>query len=214
MPDWRERAVRMVAEVGVGDPGAAAAMTSVPRHWFVDPEWRSQAYDDAPLPIGPGATISAPHMVALQLEGSRLRPGLRVLEVGSGRGYLCALAAQCVGPMGRVFGIEFEGVLVEESRRIIDRLGLSDRVEFREGAGERGWKAVAPFDRIVVSHEVLPPLPPVWLDELREGGLVLVPLRSGPWTYLDRFRRDGSRLVRELRGPACAFVGSKSPPRR
>lgn len=202
----------MVDRIGVTDPRVAQAMAQVPRHQFLDARWASEAYVDTPLPIGPEATVSAPHMVAIQLELARLREGHRVLEVGAGCGYLAALIAYLVGHSGSVFGIEFEEDLAQGAQARLSELGF-ERAQVRAGDGVEGWPEAAPFDRILVSYAVDPPLPSAWTAQLRDEGLLLVPLRGGQGTYLERYRHVRGRLAHDLRGPGCLFVGSKSPGR-
>lgn len=189
----------------------AAAMREVPRHRFVDPRWAGEAYADTPLPIGPEATISAPHMVAIQLELAQLEEGQSVIEMGSGRGYLCALIARLVGARGRVFGVEFEGRLAASARQVLSELGAFRNIDVRAGDAAEGWPEESPFDRILVSYAVELPFPSAWSIQLAEGGRLLAPVRGGQGTYLDRYRVSQGRWVRELRGPACVFVASKSP---
>lgn len=220
LPHWRELARRMVAHIEVEDPRIAQALREVPRHRFLEAPWREQAYQDTPLPVGPDATISAPHMVALQLESALLAPGQRVMELGSGCGYLLALLDRLVAPDGKVCGVEIEPDLAELSRANLRRVGASGAVSVHEGDGAEGWEDEGPFDRILVSYAVEGVLPPSWREQLREGGYLVVPWGRGEATYLERLRRTGGELQRDLRGPLCLFVPSKSgalrarPPRK
>ena len=123
-PDWGAKATRLVASLRTGDALVDSAMRRIPRHRFVSMGLWPTAYVDTPLPIGPEATVSAPHMVALQLSLARIRPGQRVMELGSGSGYLVAIASLQVGPEGLVVGVEYEESLVERSLRTLVRLGI------------------------------------------------------------------------------------------
>jgi protein-L-isoaspartate(D-aspartate) O-methyltransferase len=199
------RAVQMVRALGVLDPRIARAMREVPRERFVPAELADRAYDDEPLSLcGLGSTISAPHMVALQLEALALQPGLKVLEVGSGSGYLLALLAELVGPTGRVVGVERVRELAERSRGLLRELGYGAYVEVEEADGRLGWPAGAPYDRIVVSAAAAR-LFPQWRAQLREGGRMVVPLGPASSQRLLTVRAgpDGDRF--EM-GPECRFV--------
>ena len=145
------------------------------------------AYEDVALQIGPSATISAPTMVAEMLAALELRPGLLVLEVGAGSGY----AAACVAALGaRVLGIELLPELVEAARQSLREAGFDDRVEIIAGDGTGGWPDRAPYDRILVSASV-EAVPPAWMDQLAEDGLLVYP-ESGPAEDV---------LVRLVKGP-------------
>ncbi|MDE1836020.1 MAG: protein-L-isoaspartate O-methyltransferase [Euryarchaeota archaeon] len=200
----------MAAEVDCSDARVRRALSLVPRHLFLDERWREQAYADTPLPVGPEATISAPHMVALQLEWALLSPGLKVLEVGSGCGYLLALLDLLVVPGGKVRGVEFERELAERSERTLRSIAPGREVRVRIGDGEEGWPQEGPFDRIVVSYAVRGALPAALAHQLVEGGYLIVPWGEGELTYLERLCRRGEGLRRDLRGPPCLFVPSKS----
>jgi protein-L-isoaspartate(D-aspartate) O-methyltransferase len=204
-PALRAARERMVAALGVLDPRIARAMRAVPRHRFVPAEYAAEAYHDEPLSLGPsGSTISAPHMVALQLAALDLRPGLSLLEVGSGSGYLLALAAELLGPEGRLVGVEHEPALVRRSREVLTALGYGARIEVVEANGALGWPARAPYDRIVVSAATAR-LQPQWRAQLREGGRLVMPLGSSSVQRLVTVRAgpDGDRYES---GPACQFV--------
>lgn len=202
---WEVEAARMVDRLGPMPREVAKAMRAIPRHAFVPERYRTMAYDDEPLPLPFGdATISAPHMVALQLEFAELAPGLRVLEVGVGFGYLAALIAHLVGDSGAVFGIDIEPALVEEAGRRLDGVGLGGRVRLRGGDGRDGWPEAAPFDRILVSCAT-PELFDAWFAQLAPTGTLVAPLGGGWGQELVRYRNGKPRDELE-RGPRCRFV--------
>lgn len=202
------RAAAMVRSLGALDPRIARAMEAVPRHRFVPPELRSSAYEDEPVPLREsGSTVSAPHMVAIQLEAADLAPGLSVLEVGSGSGYLLALIAELVGPSGRVLGIEIEPSLVVTSRETLRSLGYGATVSVRAGDGIEGAPDLAPFDRILVSCAV-GEIAPAWRAQLAPDGRIVAPL-GGPFRHrLVTVDREGRRLQN---GPECRFVPLRGP---
>jgi protein-L-isoaspartate(D-aspartate) O-methyltransferase len=149
------------------------AMLRVPRHEFVPETQRAQAYEDHPLPIGDGQTISQPYVVALMLESLRLAPKDKVLEVGTGSGYVTALLAELAA---QVFSIERHPDLAERARNVLAGLGYPN-VQIFTGDGTLGLPAAAPFDAILVSAAA-PALPPALLSQLREGGRMIIPVGS------------------------------------
>ena len=168
----REEMVRtQIASRGVRDPRVLEAMRTVPRHLFVPEEIRDQAYEDSPQPIGEGQTISQPYIVGLMSELLELKPGDRVLEIGTGSGYQAAVLAT----MGcEVYSIEIRPELARTAEQRLRSLGL-DRVHVRTGDGYGGWPEVAPFAGIIVTaapERVPQPL----LDQLAEGGHMVIPV--------------------------------------
>jgi protein-L-isoaspartate(D-aspartate) O-methyltransferase len=148
-----------------------AAMASVPREEFVLPAYRQRAYDNTPLPIEAGQTISQPLIVALMTELLDTRPGDVILEVGTGSGYQAAVLA---GLVEQVYGIEIVPELAAGAARVLARLGY-DNVYVREGDGYAGWPELAPFDGIIVTAAA-PEIPPPLLDQLKPGGRLVIPV--------------------------------------
>src|SRR5437588_2319249 len=138
---------RQIAGRGVSDARVLDAMRRVPREAFVEPGFEEFAYEDAPLPIGEGQTISQPYIVALMIEAAEVNPGDSVLEVGAGSGYAAAVMSQIAD---RVYAIERHPSLAEAARERFRKLGY-DNIEVRVGDGTRGWAEVAPFDAILVA---------------------------------------------------------------
>jgi protein-L-isoaspartate(D-aspartate) O-methyltransferase len=178
-PDFaalREAMVREHLEArGVRAAAVLAAMRRVPRDQFVPAEMRAAAFDNRPLPIGRGQTISQPFIVALMTD--LLAPGAqdRVLEVGTGSGYQAAVLA---GLCARVYSLERVATLAAEAQQRLAALGC-DNVEVRAGNGYLGWPGQAPFDRIIVTAAA-PRVPPALLDQLAPGGRLVIPLGE-PW---------------------------------
>lgn len=202
---WHAELQRLLRRLPIQDPWVRRAMESVPRHWFVPARWVRQAYEDEPIPLVSGATVSAPHMVAWQCEWLELQRGQRVLELGSGSGYLLALLAELVGPEGKVFGIDIDPHLTEEARRVLNRLSLGSRVQVRTGDARDGWPEESPFDRVVVSFAAPPEEVPAWQRQLAPGGVLLVPLEEAGKTHLVKWRAAANGWVQE-RGVPCQFV--------
>jgi protein-L-isoaspartate(D-aspartate) O-methyltransferase len=182
----RERMVELqIAGRGVRDPAVLAAMRKVPRECFVSDVQADVAYDDGPLPIGEGQTISQPYVVAVMTEAVRLKPGDRVLEIGTGSGYAAAVLAVIVA---EVYTIERIESLAERARRRLADLGYAN-VHVRYGDGSLGWPEHAPYDAIVVTAGG-PDVPRSLLAQMAIGGRLVMPVGSVP-----RFQR----LVRVVR---------------
>jgi protein-L-isoaspartate(D-aspartate) O-methyltransferase len=143
----------------------------VPRHEFVPPAWRDAAYEDRPLPIGHGQTISQPYLVAAMTELAALDGRSRVLEVGTGSGYQAAVLAEITH---EVYTIEIVEGLAREAAHTLRRLGYAS-VRMRHGDGYRGWKDASPFDAIIVTAAA-PDVPPALLDQLAPGGRLVIPV--------------------------------------
>jgi protein-L-isoaspartate(D-aspartate) O-methyltransferase len=195
-PDpYSERRARMVQEDiesrGISDPAVLEAMRTVPRHAFVLSEYLAQAYDDHPLPIGYGQTISQPYIVAEMTEILQVKPSDRVLEVGTGSGYQAAILAQ----MGvEVYTVEIIPELGDRAERVLTELGYIN-VHVRKADGYFGWEEYAPYDGIIVTcapdH-----LPQPLLGQLKEdGGRLVIPIGPvGDVQTLWLFEKNGEDL--------------------
>ena len=160
-----------IAARGIENERVLAAMRSVPRHLFVPAASRDEAYEDHPLPIGHGQTISQPFIVAVMTELLAPEPDDRVLEVGTGSGYQAAVLS---GLVSRVFSIEIIPALAESARKTLEANGYTN-VEVVTGDGFRGLPEHAPFDGILVTaapEEIPPPL----IEQLRVGGRLVIPV--------------------------------------
>lgn len=180
------------------------AMRKIPRHLFVPEDLILEAYDDRPLPIGHGQTISAPHMVAMMTELLEVEEGMRVLEIGAGSGYQAAILAELVGEEGKVFTIERIPELAEMARKNLEKVGLSDRVVVVVGDGSKGLPEHSPFDRILVTAAA-PSIPDPLLDQLKDGGVIVIPVGDMYIQELVWARKSGDKLEKRYYGP-CAFV--------
>jgi protein-L-isoaspartate(D-aspartate) O-methyltransferase len=209
--DWRVEAERMVRRIGPIPAAVAAALRKVPRHRFVPLAFQSEAYEDTPVPLGYGeSTISAPHMVALQLEWAELARGSAVLEIGSGSGYLAALVAELVGPEGRVVGVEVDEPLAAHAQKTLAELGYASRVRLVAADGRAGFPPGSPYDRIIVScatSEILP----AWRDQLATPGVLVAPV-GHRWGQVLRRLRTSAHGDRIEDGPDCLFVGLTERP--
>ena len=194
---------RLEATGYLTDPRLEEAMLSVPRHAFLPDEVQAHAYEDRPLSVGHGQTISAPHMVALMTSHLQLEPDHRVLEIGTGLGYHAAVLSRMV-PEGDVVSIEFVPELARVAQRNLDAVDAPVRVLRRDGA--LGAPEFAPFDALLITCAV-PTIPAPLIHQLREGGHVVVPIGV---TQCDLFA--GRKVAGELHGDSlgeCLFVNAQ-----
>jgi protein-L-isoaspartate(D-aspartate) O-methyltransferase len=183
-----EMVATQIAARDVRDPKTLAAMRKVARHLFVPPAAAAQAYDDHPLPIGHGQTISQPYIVGFMTQALGLKGGETVLEVGTGSGYQAAVLGEIAA---RVHTIEIVAPLAEEADRLLKRLGYTN-VEVRAGDGYLGWPEAAPFDAIMVTAAA-PRVPEPLKQQLKDGGRLIVPL-GDEWQELVVVTRRGDRF--------------------
>jgi protein-L-isoaspartate(D-aspartate) O-methyltransferase len=155
------------------DPRVLEAMAKVPRHELVPDELRDVAYENRPLPIGHGQTISQPYIVAIMTDLLKFGPGQRALEIGTGSGYQAAILGELGG---EVYTIEIIDELGNQARRNLGSLGYSN-IEVRIGDGYYGWEEQAPFDVIVVTAAASH-IPPPLIKQLKNGGRMVIPVGS------------------------------------
>ncbi len=191
MPKWPPRWIE------ISDKDVLAAIAHVPRHRFVPEAQRQHAYEDRPLPIGHGQTISQPFIVALMTQLLELDSQARVLEIGTGCGYQTAILAELAA---EVYTIERIPELSQRASRILSELGY-DNVHFRVGDGWQGWPQAAPFDGIIVTAAA-PIWPPQLLEQLADGGRIVLPIGpAGGDQILWQGIKTGSQLIRNRIGP-------------
>ncbi|MEO0081141.1 MAG: protein-L-isoaspartate(D-aspartate) O-methyltransferase [candidate division WOR-3 bacterium] len=185
---------------GVRDKQVLEAMLVVERHLFVPEAMWHQAYEDHPLPIGHGQTISQPYMVAVMTEALSVGPEHRVLEIGTGSGYQTAVLARLAG---EVYTVEIVRELSLAARMVLQRLGYRN-IRFRIGDGNLGWPEFAPFDRILVTAAA-ETMPQVLADQLADRGRIVVPVGPPGMQTLTLGVKHGKRMVQ--RGlMSCVFV--------
>lgn len=176
---------------GVQDAEVLRVMRSVPRHEFVPPEYVGQAYEDHPLPIGYGQTISQPYIVAWMTELLELKPGEKVLEIGTGSGYQALVLAE-LGDV-EVYSIEIIPELAEQAAVRLHRQGY-DALHLKQGDGYYGWEEHAPFDAIIVTAAP-DHLPQPLVEQLVDGGRIVIPIGPpGSYQSLWKFVKEGSGL--------------------
>ncbi len=199
-PPWSE----------IDDPGVLAAIARVPRHRFVPPEYQDQAYEDHPLPIGFGQTISQPFVVALMTQLLDLAPAARVLEIGTGCGYQTAILAELAQT---VYTVEVISDLARHAEARLAALGY-DNIHFRTGNGWEGWPEAAPFDGIVVTAAASD-WPPALIDQLAEGGSLVIPVGPAGWDQeLWQATKMEGFLVKRRLGPVRFVPLVAGPPDR
>ena len=192
---------RQLRRRGIRDERVLEAMAELPRHEFVPPELIAQAYEDHPLPIGGGQTISQPYMVAAMLEALELAGTERVLEVGTGSGYEAALLARLAG---HVYTIECDAALARSAKERLSGMGLSAVVDVIEGDGSLGYPPAAPYDGILVAAAA-PDVPACCFEQLVEGGRLVVPVGDRDSQELRQIRKcEGKPIVLHL--GYCRFV--------
>jgi protein-L-isoaspartate(D-aspartate) O-methyltransferase len=185
---------------GIGDERVLAAMLRVPRHEFAPERYRDQAYDDHPLPIGEGQTISQPYIVARMLESLTLSPVDKVLEIGTGSGYLTALLAELAA---EVFSVERHAILADAARNLLTVMGYNN-VTVIVGDGSRGLIERAPYDAVIVSAAAAE-VPGALLEQLAEGGRLIIPIGTTDSQQLQLIRMENGEPRTSLR-ELCRFV--------
>ncbi len=203
-PDFESLRKKMVSEQisgrGIENFQVLEAFARVQRHLFVPVTRRKAAYADSPLPIGQGQTISQPYMVALMTQVLDLKPGMRVLEIGTGSGYqaaiLCFLGAQ-------VYTIERISSLAERAEEVLNTLG--HKVQIKVGDGTLGWAEFSPYDRIIVTARAAH-IPQAFIDQVKVGGKIIIPL--GPRFHQDLkvISKISENKVEEESVCGCVFV--------
>lgn len=201
----RQRMVdEQIARRGIRDQRVLAAMRKIERHRFVSEAQRSGAYEDHPLPVGEGQTISQPYIVALMTEALALQGDERVLEVGTGSGYQTAILAELAA---EVYSVEILPRLAEQARATLEDLGYRN-VHIRLGDGSEGWAEHAPYQGILVTAAP-PEVPPALLEQLAEGGRLVIPVGvQSQELELHTRRPEGFRVERLAAVRFVPLVGS------
>lgn len=185
---------------GIHDERVLHAMRTIPRHEFVSPGVAAEAYADHPVPIGEQQTTSQPYIIAAMIQAAEIKPTDRVLEVGAGSGYQTALLAELAG---QVFAVDRHPNLVEAARQVLERLGYYN-VALVTGDGSLGLPQAAPYDAIIVSAAA-PRVPQPLVDQLTDGGRMVVPVGDAQQQILKLVRKYGNG-VSETALEGCRFV--------
>ncbi|MEW5725779.1 MAG: protein-L-isoaspartate(D-aspartate) O-methyltransferase [Thermodesulfobacteriota bacterium] len=185
---------------GISDPGVLGAMGRVPRHLFVDTEFKSMAYGDYPLPLSHGQTISQPYIVALMTQALELTGREKALEVGTGSGYQTAILAEL---SAQVYTVERIEPLLEQARRLLAELGYRN-ITSQAFDGTLGWPEFAPYEAVIVTAAA-PGLPGPLLDQLADGGRLVIPLGDAAAQDLVRITKKGQE-IEQTHLCGCRFV--------
>jgi protein-L-isoaspartate(D-aspartate) O-methyltransferase len=187
----RNKLVKKLQEKGISDQKVLAAIAKVPRHFFFDDALLEHAYQDKAFPIGEGQTISQPFTVAFQSEKLEVKPGDRILEIGTGSGYQASVLLE----MGAVvYTIEYNRKLYETTRDLLPKMGY--RPYFFYGDGSKGLPAKAPFDKILVTAGA-PVVPTALTEQLAEGGVLVIPVGDKDRQLMLRIRKKEGKLIEE-----------------
>ena len=196
----REMVALQIRHRGIRSERVLAAMASVPRHEFVSEEHRDQVYEDHPIPIGEGQTISQPYVVAAMTDALSLTGSERVLEIGGGSGYQAAVLSVLAG---EVIAMEFVPQLADAARSRLAHLGFSN-VHVEQADGSLGWPSGAPYDAILVAAAA-PEIPPPLIDQLAEGGRLVIPVGSAEEQNLLLLVKSNGGITRKIMF-TCRFV--------
>ncbi len=187
----RNKLVKMLEKKGISDARVLAAIAKVPRHFFFENALLEHAYQDKAFPIGEGQTISQPYTVAFQSEKLEIRPGDKVLEIGTGSGYQACILVELGA---RVYTIEYNRVLFEQTKSFLPQIGYNPY--FFYGDGSKGLPAKAPFNKIIVTAGA-PVIPKALTDQLADGGILIIPVGDRESQRMLRIRKTGDKLQKE-----------------
>jgi len=188
---WQESGI-------IKDKKILEAFKKIPREKFIKKEQGEEAYGDYPLPIGGGQTISQPTTVMLMTQALELKPGDKVLEVGTGSGYQAAIISRIIGKSGKLVSTEIVPELAESARQNIEKIGLKN-VEIVHHDGSKGYINESPYDKIIVTA-ACPRIPKPLVSQLRENGIIVAPVGSLNEQVMVKARKKGSRLIEENLG--------------
>lgn len=178
---------------GIKNPLVLEALKKVPRHKCIPPSLLEAAYEDTPLPISHGQTISQPYIVAVMVEAAEIKPGDVVLEIGTGSGYAAAVVAEIAKQVYTVERVELLGI---EAIERFKKLGYNN-IEVKIGDGTLGWPEKGPFDAIIVTAGA-PVIPSSLTKQLKEGGRLIIPVGDAIMQHLLRIRKKNGRLIQEI----------------
>lgn len=187
----RNKLVKKLAEKGIKDERVLSAIGRVPRHFFFESALLEHAYQDKAFPIGEGQTISQPYTVAFQSEKLEIKPGDKVLEIGTGSGYQACILVELGA---KVYTIEYNRVLFERTRDFLPSIGY--KPNFFHGDGSKGLPMKAPFDKIIVTAGA-PIVPDALTSQLKENGILVIPVGDRQRQLMLRIRKKEGKLVRE-----------------
>lgn len=193
----RKRMVReQIVARGIKSPKLIKAMNKVPRHMFIPDNYKLMAYEDRPLPIGRGQTISQPYIVALMTDKLKLNKDMKVLEIGTGSGYQAAILAEICKS---VYSIEIIAELANRAKTILDTLNYTN-IHIKIGDGYKGWKKYAPYDAIIVTCAPNN-IPNALKKQLSEGGKMIIPVGGSIAQELILLEKKNGKLLKKFVAP-------------
>jgi protein-L-isoaspartate(D-aspartate) O-methyltransferase len=187
----RNKLVKILEKKGIKSPQVLAAINKVPRHFFFENALLEHAYQDKAFPIGEGQTISQPYTVAFQTEKLEIKPGDKVLEIGTGSGYQACILMELGA---KVYTIEYNRVLYEKTRSFLPEMGYKPYFFF--GDGSKGLPAKAPFNKILVTAGA-PVIPTALVDQLDEGGMLVIPVGDREKQLMVRLRKEEGKILKD-----------------
>jgi protein-L-isoaspartate(D-aspartate) O-methyltransferase len=187
----RNKLVKIIRNKGISDERVLEAIAKVPRHVFFDNALLEHAYQDKAFPIGEGQTISQPYTVAFQSEKLEIKPGDKVLEIGTGSGYQACILLELGA---KVYTIEYNQKLYERTKVVLPKMGY--KPFFFYGDGSKGLPAKAPYDKIIVTAGA-PVIPTALTDQLKEGGILIIPVGDREKQLMIRIIKRNGRLIKE-----------------
>lgn len=187
----RNKLVKILEKKGISDPNVLKAMGKVPRHVFFETALLEHAYQDKAFPIGEGQTISQPYTVAFQTEKLEIKPGDKVLEIGTGSGYQACILLELGA---KVYTIEYNKKLYERTKVFLPKLGYSPY--FYHGDGSKGIPAKAPYDKIIVTAGA-PIVPKSLTDQLADNGILIIPVGNRDKQVMLRITKKNNELITE-----------------
>ena len=196
----RRNLVKILVEKGIKDKAVLEAIQAVPRHFFFEEAFLEHAYQDKAFPIGEGQTISQPYTVAVQTELLEVKPGDKVLEIGTGSGYQCCVLLEM---KAKVFTIEYNKKLYQQAKSFLQKLGY--RAHFHLGDGSQGWPTFAPYDKIIVTAGA-PNLPEALINQLKPNGKLVIPIGDEDHQEMIRIVKDANGKIKSESHDFFRFV--------
>lgn len=196
----RQRLIDLLREKGIQNEDVLDAMMKVPRHFFMDSAFLKFAYQDKAFPIGANQTISQPYTVAFQTQLLDVKPGMKVLEIGTGSGYQTAVLAEL---KCKVYSIERQKLLFKKSQNMLKDLNVTAKVFY--GDGYKGLPTFAPFDRVLITCGA-PHIPEALIEQLKPGGILVVPVGEGDEQVMTRLIKDENKNLSQTTHGIFKFV--------